>query len=88
MIHTRIEIYCAGEFLVAISGPCHGVNELFALLGCYTALVGSYTPINTRTVTTRLLVVVTPVTLSKIMLSYLLLYYITSEVNIIQQHKQ
>jgi len=24
-----------------ISGFCHGVNEIFVLLGCYTTLIGS-----------------------------------------------
>jgi len=24
------------------SGVCHGVNEIFALLGCYVMLVGSF----------------------------------------------
>ena len=25
-----------------ISGSCHGVNEVFALLGCYVMFIGSY----------------------------------------------
>jgi len=31
-----------------ISGFCCGVNEIFALLVCYTALIGSYRCFGTR----------------------------------------
>jgi hypothetical protein len=45
-VYSSNDIFMAKKFkLTAIcvtSGFCHGVNEVFALLGCYEALIGSY----------------------------------------------
>jgi len=48
-MHQKISTFCgvqkktdAGLVKCMKSGVRHGVNEIFALLGCYAMLVGSY----------------------------------------------